>query len=96
VRSLAFVCVVLVGCIPLPHGRSLSEQEIAGKSGDSILIARSGDVCRVSSNVFESRRVGDFHRCIWESALQDERTAGDPRRAGMQRPPERPRVPPIR
>lgn len=86
---------MLASCLPLPGGRSIAQQEVAGKSGEDILVARSGDSCRVAADVFERIRVGDMHMCTWQSSRgSGETVLGDPKRGGIQRPVERPRVPP--
>lgn len=85
----------LISCVPLPGGRSIGNQEVAGKSGEDTLIARSGDSCRVAAEVFERVRIGDVHVCTWQSSRgTGDAVAGDPTRAGIRRPVERPKVSP--
>ena len=100
-RMLAsLLCVALMagpfaGCIPLPGGRSIAQQEVAGKSGEDTLVARSGDSCRVSADVFERIRIGDAHTCPWQSVRgTGEAVSSDPKRGGIPGAVGRPRIPP--
>ena len=61
--SASLVLVMLTSCLPLPGGTTVSRQQVAGKSGEDLLVARSGDTCQVSSVVHERISIGDTHVC---------------------------------
>lgn len=93
--SVALMAGMCTACIPLPGGRAVAQQEVAGKTGEDTLVARSGDTCRVSADVFERIRIGDAHTCLWQSTRgTGEAVPGDPKRGGIQGPVTRPRIPP--
>jgi len=93
--GLSLVTLLCSSCLPLPGGRSITQQEVAGKTGEDTLVARSGDTCRVTAEVYERIRIGDAHVCLWQSSRgTGDAVVGDPTRAGIQRPVGRPRVPP--
>ncbi len=95
--SIALSAGTFTSCIPLPGGQSIAQQEVAGKTGEDTLVARSGDTCRVSADVFERIRVGDAHVCTWKSVRgTGEAVSGDPRRGGIPGSVGRPKIPPTK
>lgn len=93
--SASLTCILFLGCLPLPGGRSLSQQVVTGKTGEDTLVSRDGDSCVVPAKTFERIRIGDTHLCAWRTAQgSGGGTLGDPQRGGLQGPVVRPKTPP--
>lgn len=77
-------------CVPLPAGRELSRRTVAGKGGETTLVAADGARCEVPPARFERTQVGDDVACVWrlESAAAGPQLGE--RMPRGPRPPARP------